>query len=162
MATVLSLPKSQSEGLPKVAEQCAALRGTFLRLSAEDEAAFQSVMESLRLPRNAPSRATELESAIQRAAEVPLDLCQACIELLSILEPLVDLSSRHAVSDVGVAAHLALAALRSSRLNVEINLTFMTDREAAMRIEAISRQVEEEGSERCQRIQEGVLHRIRE
>jgi formiminotetrahydrofolate cyclodeaminase len=162
MASAISARKSQNREFDRLAEHFVAFRTTFVRLGADDEAAFQSVMEALRLPKDEPSRAARLQDAVQAAAEVPLELCRTCIDLLSTLEPLVDLSSRHAVSDVGVAAHLALAALRASLLNIEINLTFMTDHSDVERIKSASDHVASEGSDRCQRIVDRVRTRIRE
>jgi formiminotetrahydrofolate cyclodeaminase len=83
------------------------------------------------------------------------------LEFLIDLESLVKLSSRHCISDVGAAAHLAVAALRASLLNVHINITFMKDQAAANAFEASANALESEGTTRSQRIADQVIARIR-
>ncbi len=46
-------------------------------------------------------------------------------EVLALTELLAPIGNRNAVSDVGVAAMLAVTAVRGAALNVEINLPFL-------------------------------------
>lgn len=111
------------------------LEAHFLRLAAEDERVFVEVMEALRLPKDVASRQEHVQSALERAAAVPLRAASASVcalEHLLLAEPH---ASRSIVSDIGVAAHLALATLRSSLLNIHANLRSLKDAEARDRIE---------------------------
>lgn len=161
MVTAISGGKSESLQIAELATKCASHRETFLRLSIEDQSAFDAVMLALKRSKDDPSRADHVEDTVQAAAEVPLTVAQSCLDLLIILETLVPVASRHCISDVGAAAHLALAALRASLLNVHINITFMKDRRAADEFEASAVQLENEGQARSQRIVAQVVAHIR-
>ncbi|MDD5219649.1 MAG: cyclodeaminase/cyclohydrolase family protein [Candidatus Bipolaricaulis sp.] len=100
---------------------------SFLRLAEDDEAAFAVVMDALRLPKGDPSRPERLEQALEEAATVPLQAAEQAVQVLRHLEDLLPYASVSIISDVGAAAHLALAALRSSLLNVDVNRRGLTD-----------------------------------
>ena len=161
MVTAISAKKSQDSEIPALAAICSGYCETFLRLSAEDQSAFDAVMSALKLPKDDANRASQIEVTVQAAARAPLAVAQSCLELLIDLETLGTLASRHCISDVGAAAHLALAALRASLLNVHINMTFMKDQAAAVAFEASASELENEGTARCQRIVDQVIARIR-
>ena len=73
MVTVLSMKKSNNPRIAELGAACSGFRETFLRLSAEDEAAFNAVMQALQLPKEEPTRATQIEVTVQAAAQAPLD-----------------------------------------------------------------------------------------
>jgi methenyltetrahydrofolate cyclohydrolase len=161
MVTALSAKKSEDGQITALAAKCSGYCETFLRLSAEDQSAFDAVMSALKLPKDDANRADQIEVTVQAAARAPLAVAQSCVELLSDLESLGTLASRHCISDVGAAAYLALAALRASLLNVHINMTFMKDQAAAVAFDASASELENEGTARCQRIVDQVIARIR-
>lgn len=100
-------------------------------LTAKDMQAFQCFMEAWKLP-----SATEddkalknlaMEKAAQNASSVPLELCRACIEILRQAGRLAPIGNKTAISDVGVGAYLAEAALNAAMLSVDINLPMIRD-----------------------------------
>lgn len=161
MVTAISAAKSTDDYLKRLAAKCASYSELFLQLAAEDEAAFEAVMAALSLPQGDPSRTARLESCVQAAAQTPLAVARTCLELLAVLASLATSVSRHCVSDVGAAAHLALAALRTSLLNVSINITFMKDADAAATFDAAAASLEADGQARSQQIVDQVVARIR-
>jgi formiminotetrahydrofolate cyclodeaminase len=161
MVTAIASAKSKSDQIDALATACIQARETFLRLSREDQSAFDAVMAALKLPKDDATRSQQVESTVQTAAQVPLSIAQACVDLLGTLESLVPLASRHSVSDIGAASHFALAAMRSSLLNVAINVTFMKDRSLAATFESAAAQLESEGASRSQRVADQVLRLIR-
>ena len=160
MVAAISTKKSANDQILSLATACSGFGETFLRLSAEDQAAFDAVMRALKLPKDDPTRPAQVEATVQAAAQAPLAVAQSCVELLTDLESLGTLASRHCISDVGAAAHLALAALRASLLNVHINVTFMKDETAARACEASASELGHEATDRCQRIVDHVIARI--
>jgi formiminotetrahydrofolate cyclodeaminase len=162
MVTSLTSKKSENEEISALAAKCADYRETFLRLSAADECAFDSVMAALKLPKDDPTRTEQVEATVQAAAQAPLEVAKACLDFLIDLESLVTLASRHSISDVGAAAYLVLAALRASLLNVHINITFMKDQAAANAFEISASKLESNGAVRSQHIVEQVIARIRQ
>jgi len=161
MVTAISARKSEDDQIGELAAECETFREMFLRLSVEDQSAFEAVMSALRLPQDDPGRTERVESSVQAAAQVPLTVAKTCLKLLAVLESLATLASRHCVSDVGAAAHLALAAMRASLLNIHINITFMKDSDAAAEFDAAAVQLENDGQVRSQRIADQVIACIR-
>ncbi|MFQ5986561.1 MAG: cyclodeaminase/cyclohydrolase family protein [Thermoplasmata archaeon] len=110
------------------------LRETRQRLHAlvsEDADAFEAVMAAIRMDRSIPeekeARAMAIQTALKGAAEVPLETARHCSNLLRLLREMSEGANKNAISDVGVAAHMSLAALRSAFLNVNINLASISD-----------------------------------
>ena len=128
----------EKESTPERQSLVAAFRDLeahFLRLAAEDERAFAQVMDALRTPKDVASRQEHVQTALERAAAVPLRVASASVSTLEHLLLAEPHASRSIVSDIGVAAHLALAALRSSLLNIYANLRSMKDAGARDRFE---------------------------
>ena len=58
---------------------------------------------------------------------MPLEVVRCGQELLRLAERLAPVGHRNAISDVGVAGLLAVAAIRGAALNVQINLPFLPE-----------------------------------
>ncbi len=132
-----------------------------MQLCVDDERAFRDVMASLQLPKDDPARSLQLQRSLRSAADVPLETAQECLAVLHTLEPMASEATRHSVSDVGVAAHLALAAIRGSALTVEVNRVAITDEQAARELADTVQRVEAEAASLCRRIADHVFARIR-
>jgi glutamate formiminotransferase len=140
-AALASMVCNLTIGRPRYAEVDAELRAVLqeterlrLRLQdlmAEDEAAYTALMERYKLPKDSPvaasRRAAEIEAALRRAADVPLECARACVEVLRLLGPVVQGGNRNAASDAGAAALLAGAGARAALLNVRTNAAVMKD-----------------------------------
>ena len=100
-------------------------------LVGEDAEAFEAVMAGLRMDRSTADekerRTTTIQAALKHAAEVPWETALHCADILRLLRSMSEGANKNAVSDVGVAAHVGLAALQSAFLNVEINLASISD-----------------------------------
>jgi formiminotetrahydrofolate cyclodeaminase len=107
------------------------LRARLLRLTELDAAAYEAVVAARRLPRDTdPERAartTRIEDATRDATRAPLETAGAAGEVLDLASRIAPIGNRNAISDVGVAALLAAAALRGAALNVRINLPYLPD-----------------------------------
>ncbi len=103
------------------------LRSRLQDLVVEDARAFDAVSQALKMDRSTPEakqmRGEALQQALKGAAEVPMETCERCLNLLRVLHEVAKRGNVNALSDTGVAAHLALAAAHGARLNVEINLS---------------------------------------
>lgn len=100
----------------------------------EDAAAFTALMDAYRLPKDTDeqkaARRPAIEAATQRAAAVPLDIAATAAEVVRLAAQLPGRSNPTVLSDVGVAASAAAAAIESAAINVEVNLASMTDPDA--------------------------------
>lgn len=137
-----------------------ALRDGFLGLAQDDEEAFRVVMAALRLPKEEPSRSARLQEALEQAALVPLATAEHSVDLLRRLRALAPHARDSIVSDVGVGAHLALAALRSSLLNVDVNVRALENAELRATLTHRRREIEEAGSALCADIARAVSTRL--
>ena len=117
--------------IQRIAGRAAELREALLADIDADAAAFEPLSRAYSIPKDAPERGPVMEEALKNACEAPMHIARRCGEVLELLSELAGKGSAIAVSDVGVGAQLARAALLSAGLNVRINVKSMTDRERA-------------------------------
>jgi formiminotetrahydrofolate cyclodeaminase len=102
------------------------LTGELQAAALEDVRSFEAYMAALRLPKGSPeerqARRASLAAATRRATAAPLAIAAACAEILTLAQRLAPVANRHAVSDIGAAAHLAAAAAGAALLTAQINL----------------------------------------
>lgn len=125
---------AQVEGKAEtVLKECENLIEQLKELTHQDMAAYGGYIRAYRMPKDteeqqAAQRAA-LETAAQNSTSVPLDICQACLEVIAQAYEIAGYGNKMAISDAGVGAYLALGALRSVMLTVEANLSAINDQE---------------------------------
>jgi formiminotetrahydrofolate cyclodeaminase len=137
MVVELTAGRSEAAGdeaaLVEIRVSAASLQSELTRLVDADAAAYASVMAARRLPRDSDlerdARRVQLEAAIREATRAPLATARHASDVLELAERMAPIGNRNAVSDIGVAALLAAAAIRGAILNVRINLPFVTNDE---------------------------------
>jgi methenyltetrahydrofolate cyclohydrolase len=121
----------RAERMSDVAADADSLRSELLQLVDADAAAFDEVMAAFRLPKETPEqqavRAEAIQQGYRAAVEPPLRVCTESVRVLELAVVVAEQGSPNAVSDAGVATHLAGAALEGGALNVEINLDSIGD-----------------------------------
>lgn len=146
-------------------EKLAAVRERLLELVDEDAEAFKPLAAAYRMPKSTPEEAAAkneaLQAALADACEVPLEIMRTCARVVEMSEFLAQHGSRLALSDVGVGALFAKAALNGASLNVFANVVSMDDKERAdeYRREAIT--LMNVWSERADMVFARVLNEIR-
>lgn len=107
------------------------LRAELERLTQADTEAYGQVAAAQKLPRDTEdqktARTAAIQAALRAAAEVPLAAVRACHRTLQLAADLVDKGNPNLITDVGVAARFAQAAMECAALNVEINLAYIKD-----------------------------------
>lgn len=122
--------QAEMDGLRLRAE---AARYELQELVTLDARAYGAVAAAMKLPRDTAEqkarREQQLQMALRGAAEVPLRIAEAALDVARMSLPAAEMGNPHAVSDAGVAALLADAAAQSAALNVKINLAWIVDQE---------------------------------
>ncbi len=102
-------------------------------LTIKDMEAFDAYMGVFKMPKDTEeekaARKQAMENAAKRATLVPLDICKTCLDIVSEADGLSKYGNLMAISDVGVGAMVAEAALRSCMLSVDINLPSIKDQD---------------------------------
>ena len=135
MVVELTLGRPAAEGheeaLTRIGTGSVGWQSELLNLAELDATAYDAVVRARRLPRETDrareSRAVEVTGALREATRVPLATARAASEVLGLANLLAPIGNRNAISDVGVAALLAGAAVRGAGLNVEINLPYLAE-----------------------------------
>jgi glutamate formiminotransferase / formiminotetrahydrofolate cyclodeaminase len=106
-----------------------ALHQRLLALVDADTAAFDSLVEAMRAARGSDEPAAQegVEAATRGAIEVPLQVMAASLEAMEVIGAMAAEGLASSVSDAGVGALLARAAVRGAHLNVKTNATGLTD-----------------------------------
>lgn len=108
-----------------------ALRQRLADMVAEDIAAFNGLMAAYGLPKltdeDKAARGAAIQHALQAATEAPLACARACAEVIKLSMRAAEVGNRNVISDAGVGALAAQAALRSAALNVDINVPSLRD-----------------------------------
>ncbi len=126
--------KSQEAYVEQLSAAVAELRAAAEKLAQaidRDAASYEAVMAAFKLPKDTGEEHRRRQDAIQQAtrgaAEVPLQVAEAAVELFERLGQLETISAASMLSDVRVGRLMASAAARGALENVAINLESITD-----------------------------------
>lgn len=126
------------------------LRKELEALVQEDAEAFAPLAAAYGLPKDTPEQAADkervMETALTRAALVPIKIMQKCLEGITLAYSYAVDGSTMAISDAGCAAVLCKAALQAASLNVFVNTKLMTNREFATALEHTAEQLLDAGT----------------
>jgi len=136
MVCNLTIGKTQyrdfEEEFKSVLTKAEELRRDLTKMIEEDVQAFDAVMRAYGMPRltkdETATRAQAIQTALKTATLVPMRCCRACREVITLGSVVAEKGNRNVISDAGVAAVAAYAALRSAALNVFTNARAITDR----------------------------------
>jgi formiminotetrahydrofolate cyclodeaminase len=134
MVAGLSSKKSGAEKgkMGQIRKKALAIQKRLFRAIDEDSKSFNAVIKAFRLPRGSEKerlhRVRKIQKAYQNATLTPQVVCQQSIQLLEYSKILILRGNPNAMSDAGVAAFLADAALAGGLLNIGINLVAVTEK----------------------------------
>ncbi len=134
--------------MKEAALAAAALVNELSSLATRDAAAFATVADAYKLPKEPEAAATARQAAITaallQAAIVPLETARACARVAQLAAAVAERGNTNAASDAGVAALLAEAGARGASYNVRINVASLDDRSQGLALlEEIARAVGE-------------------
>jgi glutamate formiminotransferase/formiminotetrahydrofolate cyclodeaminase len=121
-----------------------------LRLVDEDTAAFNRVLAAMALPKETAeereTRAAAIQEATRGAIEAPLRVMDVALDAMAVTRRMAEQGLPSSVSDAGVGALCARAAVRGAGYNARINLSGVKDeayrREVLARVADLERRAE--------------------
>ncbi|MCC8059528.1 MAG: cyclodeaminase/cyclohydrolase family protein [Clostridiales bacterium] len=142
------------------------LQQELLALADKDAEVFAPLAAAYALPAQTEEekakKAAVMEERLLDASLVPLQIMEKSFEVLDILQLLGQKGSRMAVSDAGVGAQMARAAMTGAVMNVYINTKSMKNREKADEINEKADQLLEKGTKLADEIYAAVTAVLRE
>ncbi len=118
--------------LSDIRDRADALLSDLEKLIDTDKEAFNKVMDAFALPKSTDEesalRDKAIEEATKKAAKVPLTVMEKSIEALQMAKTAAAKGNENSISDAGVAALMAEAAIKGAGYNVLINLTSLSDK----------------------------------
>ena len=119
------------EEMEKTGARAQELKAAFLADVDGDTAAFNAVMDAMRLPKATDADKKARETAIQEATKgatlIPLAVLRRSREAAELARLVVAAGNKNSISDGGVAALTARSAAEGAYLNVRINLPGIAD-----------------------------------
>jgi len=135
--------KTKEGGVAGIRRKGLSIQKRLFRAIDEDSKSFDAVIKAFRLPRNSERerlhRARQIQKAYREATLIPQQVCRQSLQLLEYSRTLILNGNPKAISDAGVAAFLADAALAGGLLNININLVAVTEKTFVKRMNVLMR-----------------------
>ena len=123
------------EEFSRWADKGVELETELLRLVDEDTEAFNRIMAAFSMPKSTDEdkrlRSEAIQSATLFAAQVPLETMKTSFQAFEICRAMAETGNPASVSDAGVGALAARAAVLGAGLNVKINASSLKDKAQA-------------------------------
>ncbi len=117
--------------LQEVLESAESLRAELTELIKADIDVFNRLMSKYALPKETDGekalRSEAIQEVLKDATEVPLQCVHACLKIIELSRIAAEKGSPGVVSDAGAAVMSAYGGLKSSSLNVYINVRSLKD-----------------------------------
>ncbi len=139
------------------------LRVELEALVTQDAEAFQGVMQAYALPKGSEEeqaqRIEAIASAIQKAAEIPLQVASRSTRVLELASQVAKHGNINTITDAGSAGMLATAALQAAGMNVRTNAQVTSDKTSAKGWLMDLKQLEETAAEFQVELKETLMKR---
>ncbi len=134
---------TKMRGAAGIRKKGLSIQKRLFRAIDEDSKSFDAVIEAYRLPKGSEKerlhRTRQIQKAYREATVVPQQVCRQSLRLLEYSRALVLKGNPKAISDAGVAAFLADAALAGGILNIKINLVAVTEKAFIRKMNVLTR-----------------------
>jgi glutamate formiminotransferase/formiminotetrahydrofolate cyclodeaminase len=139
------------------AEKGKAYSEELLKLVDQDTEAFNQIMEAFKLPKTTTeevkTRKIAVQEATKNAIEIPFKVMQTAHQSLEVIESMANIGNPNSVTDAGVGALCAAAAVSGAYLNVLVNASGYGDKLAIGELLSQAELIERQAKERCEKIQ---------
>lgn len=114
------------------AAQGQALKSQLIDLTDEDTNSFNAIIEAVRLPKGTEQekadRAAAIQAATKYAIEVPFKVMELSLESFTLIRKMAEIGNPNSITDAGVGALCARAAVHGAFMNVKINAADLEDK----------------------------------
>ena len=135
--------KIKQRGMVEIRRKALNIQKRLLQAVDEDSKSFDAVIKALRLPKDSEKgrlrRVIEIQKAYRNAILTPRLVCERSLQLLAYSKILILKGNPNAISDAGVAAFLADAAIAGGLLNIGINLVGVSEKNLAKKMNVLMR-----------------------
>ncbi len=115
------------------AEKGQDINNKLLKMVDEDTHAFNAIMASFRLPKGTDEEKKERSAAIQAATRhaivVPMEVMRLSLDSFDVIKAMAEVGNPNSVTDAGVGALCARAAIHGAFLNAKINSGSLKDKD---------------------------------
>ena len=147
-----------------ILEESDKLKDELHELVARDAASFDALMAAMKLPKESPEQQESRKTAIQKATilatRTPLETMQKALNAIELAIRIAEVGNVNSVSDAGVGALMAHAAVQGAFYNVQINLPGISDEVIKTEIDKESRKVLSEAETKAKLAREIVIGKI--
>ncbi len=124
--------------LTVIRDKSEALRAELTEMIRKDGEAFDKVMAARKLPKDTEEdirkRNREIIAATKEAALVPLQTAGMALAVMELTKDVAEKGNVNSISDAGVAALMAKAAIEGAVYNVKINIGSLEDTDFATKL----------------------------
>lgn len=156
--------KDVSEELKSVLERSEELRAELKEMIIKDGEAFDRVMTARKMPKDTEEeiarRDREILEATKGAALTPLETARKAFDVMKLSKVVAEKGNVNSVSDAGVAALMARAAVEGALYNVKINISGLEDEEFAVDMQDKTKEVREKSDKLAEEIRKIVESKI--
>ncbi len=129
------------------AEKGEALKNELVKLVDADTKAFNKIMEAFALPKSNEMekalRSQAIQEATRFAIDIPFQVMQASFKSLEVIKAMAETGNPNSVSDAGVGALCARAAVMGAFMNVRINAAGYSDKDFVEEIVGKGKEIEQ-------------------
>lgn len=126
------------------------LKAQLLAMVDEDTNSFNGIISAMRLPKGTQAEKAARKAAIQAATkyatEVPFRVMELTLETFEVIKAMATIGNPSSVTDAGVGALCARAAIRGAFMNVRVNAADLKDKDFVTDIIAKGRAIEDKAA----------------
>lgn len=141
------------------------LKDRLLNIVDEDTQAFNGIMTAFRMPKNTDEekqlRQQAIQDATKHAIEVPFQIMELAMASFEVIHKMTEIGNPNSVTDAGVGALCARAAIRGAYLNVQVNSGDLKDKKYVEEVLAKGADLEAKAREMEKKILEIVENKIK-
>ncbi|MGE5608842.1 MAG: cyclodeaminase/cyclohydrolase family protein [Bacillota bacterium] len=119
--------ESHQDELKSIVAELSKARQMLQQLMVEDQLAYEAYTAARKLPPDSPERKDKLPAAIVASIRVPQTIAATAVGILELCDRMVGFVNFYLLSDLAVAADLAMATVRCAIYSVRSNLKILED-----------------------------------